>query len=113
MPPPVEGFVIGEPVSVTKIDYDGNPQRGLRATCKKADGKTYGVSLSDVEFPDGSKAAPYLKAYRQWLGVAAPVTRRRPLQRERITQTKAGVGEIDVSKPVELIVLGLTESATP
>jgi len=33
MPLPGEGTVIGEAVSVTRIDYDGNPQRGLRATC--------------------------------------------------------------------------------
>ena len=53
---PAEGTVIGEVVSVAKIDYDGNPQRGLRATCRKEDGKMYGVSLADVAFPDGSIA---------------------------------------------------------
>ena len=26
---PADGFVIGEPVSVVKIDYDGNERRGL------------------------------------------------------------------------------------
>ena len=26
---PADGFVIGEPVSVTEIDYDGNARRGL------------------------------------------------------------------------------------
>ena len=41
----VVGTVIGETVQVTKIDYDGNPQRGLRTTCKKADGKAYEIAL--------------------------------------------------------------------
>ena len=106
-PLPVEGTVIGETVSVTTIDYDGNPQRGLRAICKKADGKTYELALADVEFPAESKAAPYLKAYRQWLGVPAPRKSRGAEYREKIKQTKAGVGEIDLAKPVELIVLGI------
>ena len=57
VPMPAEGTVIGEVVSVTKIDYDGNPQQGLRVTCGKADGKTYGVALADVVFPQGSAAA--------------------------------------------------------
>ena len=74
---PAEGTVIGEAVSVTKIDYDGNPQRGLQATCEKADGKVYDVGLAEVEFPAESTAAPYLKADRQWLGVPQPAKSRR------------------------------------
>ena len=107
VPLPTEGTVIGEAVAITKIDYDGNPQRGLRATCKKVDGKTYEVALADVEFTGDSKAAPYLKAYRQWLGVPAPRKSRRTELREKIKETKAGVGEIDLSEPIELIVLGI------
>jgi hypothetical protein len=107
VPLPTEATVIGEAVSVTKIDYDGNPQRGLRATCKKADGKTYEVALADVEFTGDCKAAPYLKAYRQWLGVPAPRKSKRAELREKIKQTKVGVGEIDISGSVDLIVLGI------
>lgn len=109
VPLPVEGLIIGESVSVTKVDYDGNPQHGLRASCQKLDGKTYTVSLADVEFSDDSTMAPYVKAYRQWLGVVVPSKSRRALMRERIKQTKAGVGQIDISKPVELIVLGIKQ----
>ena len=54
-----------------------------------------------------SKAAPYLKAYLKWLGVPAPWKARRAELREKIKQTKAGIDEIDLSKPVELIVLGI------
>ena len=57
VPLPAEGAVIGETVQVTKIDYDGNPQRGLRATCRKPGGKTYAVALEDVEFQADSKAS--------------------------------------------------------
>jgi len=107
VPLPVEGSVIGEAVSVIKIAYDGNPQRGIRATCRKTNFKTYEVALADIEFPDDSKAAPYLKAYRRWLGVPVPRKSRRTELREKIKQTKAGVGEIDISKSAELIVLGV------
>lgn len=107
VPLPTDGSVIGEPVSVTKIDYDGNPQHGLCATCKKADGKSYDVALVDVEFPEGSKASQYLMTYSRWLGDSRPARPRRSLQREKIKQTKATVGQIDISKPVDLIVLGI------
>lgn len=106
-PLPAEGAVIGETVAVTKIDYDGNPHRGLRAVCKKADGKTYELALADVEFPAESRAASYLKAYRRWLGVPALRKSRGAGYREKIKQAKAGVGEIDLAKSVELIVLGI------
>ncbi len=42
VPLPAEGMVIGEGVSATKIDYNGNPQRGLRAIGKKGDGNRWG-----------------------------------------------------------------------
>jgi hypothetical protein len=112
VPLPVEGTVIGESLQVTKIDYDGNPQRGLRATCKKADGKAYEVGFADMDFPKDSEAAPYLKAYRQWLGVPQPGRSRRADYREKIKQTKAGVGDIDLSMPLELIVLGVKKRET-
>ena len=109
VPLPAEGSVIGETVQVTKIDYDGNPQRGLRATCKKRDGKAYGVALEDIEFPEGSRAASYAKAYRQWLGVPQQAKSRRSEYREKIKQTKVQVGEIDMGKPVDLVVLGIKQ----
>ena len=104
---PTDATVIGETVQVTKIGYEGNPQQGLRATCEKADGKAYEMALADMEFPADSRAASYLKAYRQWLGVTPAPKPRRAEYREKIKQTKAGVGEIDLSKPVDLIVLGI------
>ena len=112
VPLPTEGTVIGETVQVTKIDYDGNPQRGLRATCRKVEGKAYEVDFADMAFPDDSGAARYLRAYRQWLGVPQPKKSRRAEYREKIKQTKAGVGEIDISKPLDLIVLGVKKRET-
>jgi len=51
VPLPADGFVIGEPVSVGKIDYDGNERRGLTAKCRREDGSEHVVAASDVVFP--------------------------------------------------------------
>ena len=32
---PADGFVIGEPISVIEVDYDGNERRGLTARCRR------------------------------------------------------------------------------
>ena len=35
---PAEAFVVGEPVRVMTIDYDGNERRGLTARCRREEG---------------------------------------------------------------------------
>ena len=69
VPMPADGFVIGEPVSVVEIDYDGNERRGLTAKCRREDGSQYVVAATDVVFPEGSSGARYIAAYRRWLGL--------------------------------------------
>jgi hypothetical protein len=66
---PADGFVIGEPVSVVEIDYDGNERRGLTARCRHEDGSVHVVAASEVVFPKGSTGARYMAAYRKWLGI--------------------------------------------
>ena len=66
---PSDGFVIGEPVSVTDIDYDGNERRGLTARCRREDGAEHVVAAADVVFPQGSRGARHVAAYRRWLGL--------------------------------------------
>jgi hypothetical protein len=46
----MEEPVIGEAVSIIKINYGGNTHRKHGATCRKANGKTYNVALEDIEF---------------------------------------------------------------
>jgi hypothetical protein len=69
VPLSADGFVIGEPVSVVEIDYDGNERRGLTARCRREDGSEHVLSASEVVFPKGSTGARYLAAYRKWLGI--------------------------------------------
>lgn len=76
---PADAFVIGEPVSVLSIDYDGNERRGLTARCRREDGTEHVVAAADVCFPPGSVGADYSAAYLGWLGVdRPPVTAARP-----------------------------------
>ena len=77
---PADGFVIGEPVSVVTIDYDGNTRRGLTAWCRRQDGSEHLVAASDVVLPKDSSGKRHVAAYRRWLGLdpyAAKTTRPR------------------------------------
>ena len=67
---PCDARVIGEAVQVMKFDYDGNNRRGLTATCRRADGTKHVVAASDVVIPLSPPGAPYLAAYRKWMGLA-------------------------------------------
>ncbi len=107
---PADGFVIGEPVSVTEIDYDGNERRGLTARCRREDGSEHVVAASDVVFPQGSSGARHVAAYRKWLGLDPyPPETSRSTRRKR--QHKATAEDLDLSGPVELIVLSVKERA--
>jgi hypothetical protein len=66
---PADAFVIGEPVSVVAIDYDGDTRRGLTATCRREDGTRHSVAASGIGFPAGSAGARYIAVYRRWLGL--------------------------------------------
>jgi hypothetical protein len=66
---PADGFVIGEPVSVIEVDYDGNERCGLTARCRREDGSEHLVAVSEVGFPQASAGARHIAAYRKWLNL--------------------------------------------
>ena len=103
-----DGFVIGEPVSVLAVDYDGNERRGLTARCRRDDGSEHVVAATEVIFPRDSKGERYMAAYRKWLGLDPyPAGVPTPLRRKR--QHKAKAEDLDLGRPVELIVLSVTD----
>jgi tetratricopeptide (TPR) repeat protein len=110
VPLPSDGFVIGEPVSVTKIDYDGNERRGLTARCRREDGAEHVVAAADVVFPQGSPGARHVAAYRKWLGLI-PYPVEIPGAPRRTRQHKATADDLDLGRPVELIALSVKERA--
>jgi hypothetical protein len=105
---PADGFVIGEPVSVIAVDYDGNERRGLTARCRREDGSEYVVAASDVVLPQASSGARLIAAYRRWLNLDPyPEKTQEPPRRGR--QHKAADDDIDLSKPADLAVLAVNE----
>ncbi len=66
---PTDALVIGEPVELVAIDYDGNTRRGPTARCRRQDGSEHVVAASEVVFPDGSVGAMHVAAYRRWMGL--------------------------------------------
>ena len=108
---PADGFVIGVPVSVIAVDYDGNERRGLTAKCHREDGSEHVVAVSEVVFPQTSAGARYIAAYRKWLNLDPyPAEIQKISRRKR--QHKATADDLDLSKPVELVALSVKERAT-
>ncbi|MFT4626963.1 MAG: hypothetical protein ACI8PZ_005644 [Myxococcota bacterium] len=64
---PISGKVVGAPITVTDVTYDGDRRHGLRAHVRRA-GRVWSVALVDVALPD-EHAAVCLGAYRTWLGL--------------------------------------------
>jgi hypothetical protein len=106
---PAKAFVVGEPVTVITIDYDGNDRRGLTARCRREKGSEQVIAACDLIFPEGEAAARYLGAYRKWLDIepypqgSLSLTRRRP--------QKATEDDIDMSRDIELIAVAVKGNA--
>jgi len=107
---PADAFVIGEPVSVVEIDYDGNERRGLTAKCRREDGSEYVVTAADVVFLEGTSGARHIAAYRKWLNLDPFPGEMQDHSRNRRAH-KARAGDLDLSKPVELVALSVKKRA--
>jgi tetratricopeptide (TPR) repeat protein len=105
---PCDAFVIGEPVSVVSFDYDGNQRRGIVVCCRREDGSEHVISASEIALAPRSHGGPILAAYRKWLGLdPLPGQAASPTRRKR--QHKVAATDLDLSQPVELIVLSIRE----
>jgi hypothetical protein len=72
---PIKARIVGTPVDVIKVEFEGNDRRGLTAVCRR-DGESYRVALADlIPGPLTVETARLIAAYRRWLGLpglAAP-----------------------------------------
>jgi len=66
---PINVFVVGTPMSLVGISYDGQTRRGLIAQCVHENGGRYDVAFADVQMPVIQPAHGYLSAYCRWLGI--------------------------------------------
>jgi len=108
---PIDAHVVGEPLSLVAVDFDGNARRGIVARCRREDGTEYGVSLADVEFPPDAAGYLYVAAYCEWLGVEPAAPKRGRATKVKVRKHKASDDDIDLSKPVDLVVLAIKERA--
>ncbi len=107
---PSDAFVIGEPVSVVGFDYDGNARRGLVARCRREDGSEHAVSASEVVLAEQSNGSHLVAAYRKWSGLDPWPKPAGPSPR-RTRRHKVAAADLDLSGPVELVVLSVKEKA--
>jgi hypothetical protein len=107
---PCDALVFGEPVSVVELDYDGNLRRGLVARCRKEDGSEHSVSACDLVFAEQSHGSQLMAAYRKWSGLDPwPAQAAAPPRRK--SQHKVSAADLDLSRPLELVVLSVKERA--
>ena len=104
---PCDGSVIGEPVSVVEIDYDGNQRRGLTAKCRRVNGTEYIVAASDVVFPRQTAGGSFIACYRKWLGIE-PFTPKVTSAMQQSPRKESHVNT-DQSDFVELVVLSVKD----
>ena len=106
---PADAFVVGEPVHVTAVDYEGDPRLGLRATCRRGD-ERHVVGFADVVFAPRSDGDRLSAAYRTWLGLAphdvSPGIPTRPRRRH-----KAELADVGLGRPLDLVVLAVKSNA--
>jgi len=107
---PCDMFVIGEPVSVVAFDYDGNQRRGLTARCRRQDSSEYVVAVSELALPARSSDAPVLAAYRKWSGLS-PLPEALTVPSRRTRQHKVASAELEMNRPIELVVLSPKQNA--
>lgn len=107
---PLDVHVVGEPMVLVAVEYDGNARRGLVARCRREDGSEHRISLVDVEMPAQTPGSRHVAAYRAWVGIIPDAGAPATTQRSR-HQHKAGDADLDLSRPVELVVLAVKERA--
>lgn len=107
---PVDVFVAGTLMSLVGIDYDGNSRRGLVARCVHGNGTRHKLAFADDQMPVIQPAHGYLCAYCRWLDIE-PMAPPAPVVPSGASGDGAAADEIDVTKPIELIVLVVKDRA--
>jgi len=108
---PMDVHVVGEPLSLIAVDYDGNPRRGLTARCLREDGTEHRVTFADIQLAPDAAGYPYLAAYCRWLGVQPARARTPSGSGSSVRRHKASEEDIDLSRPVDLVVVAVKERA--
>lgn len=104
LPDPADVFVVGEPMTLVSIQFDGNVRRGLTGTVRHRDA-LHTVGLAEVTAPEGSALASALAEYRALLGMHPSST----TSDER--RHKVDLADFEMGRPIDLIILAVKERA--
>jgi hypothetical protein len=80
----------------------------LTATCRREDGSDHVIALSEVMFPRAFTGGQAVAAYRRWLGLDPFCAWDQTVSPNR-RHHKATSDDIDLSSPVELVILSVKE----
>ena len=105
---PADARVVGEPVQVVAVEYDGHPRRGLIATCRRGE-ERHQVGLADIRFGPGTSGARVSALYREWLGLGPLVID--GLADAQARRHKVETSELEPGTPVDLVVLACKSNA--
>jgi tetratricopeptide (TPR) repeat protein len=97
---PCKAHVVGTPVSVTGFAYDGNPRRGLTATCRRAVGGAHVVAVAEIVVPSTARHSRYFAAYRKWMGIEPA-----------LPQAPEAARPLDMEAALEVAVLSRSQTA--
>ena len=103
---PTDAFVVGGEHGDGKRDrLRWERASGADGEARREDAFEHVVSASDLIFPEGSKGADYMPAYRTWLGIE-------PYPQISLSKKpKATEDEIDMSEDLQLIALAVKGNA--
>lgn len=104
-------YVLGELMSLVEVSFDGNVRRGLVARCRRDDAREHRISLLDVAIPPQSEIYRYVAAYCRWCGVKPLAVEPSSTLDAKTRTPRARQDDIDLTKPVELVVLLVKERA--
>ncbi len=111
---PCKATLAGEPVTVTKLSYNGNARRGLTAACERPDGSKHVVAAADIVLA-GEAQQRYITAYRKWMGIALNPRVRKSAKSPAPASAKpaalAGGTPMEPGGSVELAVLSMMSRA--
>ena len=116
---PADGYVVGQPVTVTHVACEGSTPRRLVARSRDEGGAEHSVVLADIQFAARSSAAEHVAAYRRWMGLEPesdrPAPRRSHEADADVVEPGRAVDLVDVATlglvPLELQDQGLWDPA--
>jgi len=108
---PFPARLVGVPVEVTDVVFEGNARRGLIAVCRRG-GEAHTVALADVvPGPVTVETSMLLDAYRRWCGVQLPFVAKTPSGRSAPWAYVPLAREVGLALPLKLRAQGLWDPA--